>query len=46
MVLKDRVVNRNQSLAEAIHEFKPGLDAKAEVKRARVEARSDLDIAN
>jgi hypothetical protein len=46
MVLKDRVVNRNQSLAEAIHEFKPDLDAKAEVKRARVEARSDLDIAN
>jgi len=46
MVLKDRVVNRNQSLAEAIHEFKPDLDAKAEVKRARVEARSDLDIGN
>ena len=46
MVLKDRVVNQNQSLAEAIHEFKPDLDAKAEVKRARVEARSDLDIAN
>ena len=46
MVLKDRVVNRNQSLAEAIHEFKPDLDAKADVKRARVEALSDLDIAN
>ena len=46
MVLKDRVVNQNQSLAEAIHEFKPDLDARAEVKRARVEARSDLDIAS
>ena len=43
MVLKDRVVNQNQSLAEAIHEFKPDLDAKAEVKRAQVEAQSDLD---
>jgi hypothetical protein len=46
MVLKDRVLNQNQPLAEAIHEFKPDLDAKAEVKRARVEAQSDLDIAN
>ena len=45
MVLKDRVVNQNQSLAEAIHEFKPDLDARAEVNRARVEAQSDLDIA-
>jgi hypothetical protein len=46
VVLKDRVLNQNQSLAEAIHEFKPDLDAKAEVKRARVEAQSDLDIAS
>jgi hypothetical protein len=46
MVLKDRVLNQGQSLADAIHEFKPDLDAKAEVKRARVEARSDLDIAS
>jgi hypothetical protein len=45
-VLKDRVLNQGQSLAEAIHEFKPALDAKAEVKRARVEAQSDLDIAS
>ncbi len=44
MVLKDRVLNQGQSLSEAIHEFKPGLDAKAEVKRARTAARSDLDI--
>jgi hypothetical protein len=44
MVLKDRVINRGQSLAEAIREFKPELDAKAEVIRARAAARSDLDI--
>jgi hypothetical protein len=44
MVLKDRVLNRGQSLAEAIHEFKPGLNAKAEVTRARAAARSDLEI--
>jgi hypothetical protein len=45
MVLKDRVLNQDQSLAEAIREFKPELDAKAEVKRARAAARSDLEIA-
>jgi len=46
VVLKDRVLNQGQSLADAIHEFKPDLNAKAEVKRARTEARSDLDIAS
>jgi hypothetical protein len=45
MVLKDRVVNQRQPLADAIREFKPELDAKAEVTRARAEARSDLAIA-
>ena len=45
MVLKDRVLNQDQSLAEAIHEFKPELDEKAEVTRAREAARSDLEIA-
>ena len=45
VVLKDRVLNRGESLAEAIREFKPELDAKAEVARARAEARSDLEIA-
>ena len=45
MVLKDRVLNQGQSLAMAIREFKPELDAKAEVKRARAAARSDLGIA-
>ena len=44
MVLKDRVLNQDQSLSEAIHEFKPELDAKAEVTRARAAARSDLEI--
>jgi hypothetical protein len=46
MVLKDRLLNQGQSLAEAIHEFKPELDAKAEVTRARAAARSDLEIAS
>ena len=46
MVLKHRVLNEGQSLADAIHEFKPALDAKAEVQRARVAARTDLDIAS
>jgi hypothetical protein len=45
VVLKDRVVHRGQSLAEAIREFKPELDAKAEVTRARTEAQSDLDAS-
>jgi hypothetical protein len=45
VVLKDRVVNRGQSLAEAIGELKPELDAKAEVVRARTEAQSDLDAS-
>ena len=44
MVLKHRVLNQGQSLAEAIHEFKPALNAKAEVTRARAEARADLEI--
>ena len=44
MVLKDRVLNRGQSLAEAIREFKPELDVKAEATRARAAARSDLEI--
>jgi hypothetical protein len=45
MVLKDRVLNQGQSLSEAIREFKPELDARAEVTRARAAARSDLEIA-
>jgi hypothetical protein len=45
MVLKDRVLNQQKSLADAIHEFKPGVDAKAAVARARAEARADLGLA-
>lgn len=45
MVLKDRVLNQDQSLAEAIREFDSELDANAEVTRARAAARSDLEIA-
>lgn len=44
MLLKDRVLNKGQSLADAIHEFKPELDAKAQATRARAAAR--LDIAS
>ena len=42
VVLKDRGLNEGQTLAEAIHEFKPELDAKAEVVRARAAAQADL----
>lgn len=46
MVLKDRVLNQGQSLAQAIHEFKPDLDAKAEVTRAQAAAQEDLESAD
>ena len=47
VVLKHRVLNEGQTLAEAIEEFKPNLDAKAEVARARAEAQADLaDLSN
>jgi hypothetical protein len=42
MVLKHRVVTENRSLADAIHESKPELDARAEVERAREAARADI----
>jgi hypothetical protein len=42
MLLKDRVLNQGQTLADAIHQSKPELDAGAEVSRARDAARSDL----
>jgi len=42
MVLKHRVLEEKRTLADAIHESKPDLDAKAEVTRARQEAKSDL----
>ena len=42
VVLKHRVLNEGRTLADAIHEAKPELDAKAEAKRARTAALSDL----
>ena len=42
MVLKHRVLSEQRSLADAIHESKPDLDAKAEVDRAREAARADI----
>jgi hypothetical protein len=51
MVLKHRVVNEKRpmqdSIADAIREFKPELNAKAEVARAQSEAKADLaEIGN
>jgi hypothetical protein len=51
MVLKHRVLNEKrpmeESMAAAIRELKPDLTAKAEVARAKREAREDLsDISN
>jgi hypothetical protein len=47
MVLKHRVLTEGKSLARAIRESKPDIDANAEVKRAREEAKSDLrDLAS
>jgi hypothetical protein len=42
VVLKHRVLNEGRSLADAIHEAKPDIDARAEVKRAREAAKADL----
>lgn len=46
MLLKDGLLNRGKSLSETIRELRPELDAKAEVKRARNEAREDLELAS
>jgi hypothetical protein len=45
MVLKHRVLNEGRTLADAIREYKPELNAKAEVTRARAAARADLKLA-
>jgi hypothetical protein len=45
MVLKHRVLNEGRTLSDAIHEYKPELNAKAEVRRARAAARADLNLA-
>jgi hypothetical protein len=42
MVLKHHVLDEGRPLADVIRQYKPGLDAKAEVARARDAARSDL----
>jgi hypothetical protein len=42
MVLKYRVLNEKQSLAEAIRGSNPDIDAKAEVSRARAAAKADV----
>ena len=44
MVLKHRVLNEQRTLADAIHELKPELDAKAEAARAREAARKARDL--
>jgi hypothetical protein len=47
MVLKHRVLTEGKSLAKAIRESKPDVNANAEVRRARAEAKSDLnDLAS
>jgi len=42
MVLKHRMLNEGKSLAAAIKESKPEIDAAAEARRAREEARRDI----
>ena len=42
MLLKHRVLNEGRTLAEAIHDSKPDVDAKAEVARAEAAAKSDI----
>jgi hypothetical protein len=46
VLLKHRVLNEDQSLAEAIRASKPDLDASLEAERARIEARADLARIN
>ena len=40
--MKHRVVDEGQTLQNAIHEFKPDLNAAAEADRARAEAKADI----
>jgi len=42
VLLKHRVLSEGKTLAEAIEELKPEVNARAEVERAREAARSDL----
>lgn len=43
VLLKHRVLNQGMTLAEAIHESKPDLDAIGEAARAREMAKSDIE---
>lgn len=45
VVMKDKVLNRHESLSRAIHEMKPGVNAPIEAARAVAEARSDVAAA-
>jgi hypothetical protein len=42
MVLKHRILSEGRTLADAIHDSKPEVDAKAEVARAEAAAKSDI----
>ena len=42
MILKHQVLEEGRTLADAIHEAKPDVDAKAEAARAQAAARSDI----
>lgn len=42
MALKYRVLDQQKTLAAAIHESRPELNAAAEAQRARAQARSDI----
>ena len=42
MVLKHQVLEEGRSLADAIHQVKPDVDAKAEAARAQAAAKSDV----
>jgi hypothetical protein len=42
MVLKHRVIAEGKSLEDAIHDYKPNLNAAVEAERARVQAKSDI----
>jgi hypothetical protein len=43
ILLKHRVLTQGMTLAEAIHESKPDVDAIAEAARARDMAKADID---
>ena len=42
LVLKHQVLDEGRTLADAIHEAKPDVDAKAEAARAQAAAKSDI----